>query len=138
MIVSFCLKNALLYCIYNYTCTSLPKSQCITYQSIHLWLILRLHYVPSGPGSPVCLKRSEPLNFFDHNMFLCFQDLLRLVKFLAHLSRRLTGELIVYPCSGVRRRPSSSVVRRPSFTISKIFSSETTWPIKAKLRVEHP
>ena len=27
---------------------------------------------------------------------------------LAHLSRRLTGELIVYPCSGVR--PSSSVV----------------------------
>ena len=24
--------------------------------------------------------------------------------FLAHLSRRLTGELIVYPCSGVRRR----------------------------------
>ena len=30
---------------------------------------------------------------------------------LAHLSRRLTGELIVYPCSGVR--PSS--VRRPQF-----------------------
>ena len=51
---------------------------------------------------------------------------------LAHLSRRLTGELIVYPCSGVRR-PSSS-----SFTISKIFSSETAWPIKAKLHVEHP
>ena len=58
-------------------------------------------------------------------------------KLLAHLSRRLTGELIVYPCSGVR--PSS--VRpsvRPSSTISKIFSSETTWPIKAKLHVEHP
>ena len=36
--------------------------------------------------------------------------------FLAHLSRRLTGELIVYPCSGVR--PSSvrpSVVRRSQF-----------------------
>ena len=48
--------------------------------------------------------------------------------FLAHLSRRLTGELIVYPCSGVR----------PSSTISKIFSSETAWPIKAKLHVEHP
>ena len=31
--------------------------------------------------------------------------------FLAHLSRRLTGELIVYPYSGVR--PSSSVIRRP-------------------------
>ena len=36
-------------------------------------------------------------------------------SFLAHLSRRLIGELIVYPWSGVRRRPSSSVgVRRPS------------------------
>ena len=44
----------------------------------------------------------------------------------------LTGELIVvYPCSGVRCRPS--------FTMSKIFSSETTRPIKAKLHVEeHP
>ena len=29
---------------------------------------------------------------------------------LAHLSRRLIGELIVYPWSGVRRRPSSSSV----------------------------
>ena len=60
------------------------------------------------------------------------------IAFLAHLSRRLTGELIVYPCSGVRRRPSSSVVRRPSFTISKIFSSETARPIEAKLHMEHP
>ena len=35
--------------------------------------------------------------------------------FLAHLSRRLIGELIVYQWSGIRRRrPSSSVVRRPS------------------------
>ena len=45
------------------------------------------------------------------------------------------GELIVYPCSGVR--PSASVVRRPS-TISNIFSSETAWPIKAKFYVEPP
>ena len=47
------------------------------------------------------------------------------------------GELIVYPSS---RRPSSSVVRpsvvRPPF--SKIFSSETAWPIKAKFYVEPP
>ena len=34
------------------------------------------------------------------------------------------GELIVYPCSGVR-----------PFTISNIFS-ETAWPIKAKFYVE--
>ena len=33
-------------------------------------------------------------------------------NFLAHLSRRLTGELIVYPCSGVR--PSLSV--HPSYS----------------------
>ena len=45
------------------------------------------------------------------------------------------GELIVYPWSGVRRRPSSSVVH-PHF--SNIFSSETAWPIKAKFYVEPP
>ena len=63
------------------------------------------------------------------------------ILFLAHLSRRLIGELIVYPWSGVRRRPSSSVVRpsvvrRPQ--CSNIFFSETSWPIKAKFYVEPP
>ena len=42
------------------------------------------------------------------------------------------GELIVYPCSGVR----PSFVR--AFTISNIFSSETAWPIKVKFYVEPP
>ena len=54
-------------------------------------------------------------------------------QFLAHLSRRLIGELIVYPCSGVRpsvRRPSSS-------TISKIFFSETAGPIALILHIHH-
>ena len=46
--------------------------------------------------------------------------------FLAHL--RLIGVLIVYPWSGVCLASD-----RPSFTISNIFSSETAWPIKAKL-----
>ena len=41
------------------------------------------------------------------------------------------GELIVYPSS---RRPSIGV--RPPFL--KIFSSETAWPIKAKLYVGLP
>ena len=53
-------------------------------------------------------------------------------RFLAHLSRRLIGELIVYQWSGVRR-PS---VRRPQ--CSKIFFSETAGPIKAKFYVEPP
>ena len=56
--------------------------------------------------------------------------------FLAH--RRLIGELIVYPWSGVRR-PSvrrTSVVRRPQ--CSNIFLSETAWSIKAKFYVEPP
>ena len=59
--------------------------------------------------------------------------------FLAHLSRRLFGELIVYQCSGVRpsvgNRPSASVGRSQC---SKIFFSETAWPIKAKFYVEPP
>ena len=47
---------------------------------------------------------------------LCATQVVRVengVIFLAHLSRRLTGELIVYPCSAVRPfvRPS---VRCPS------------------------
>ena len=55
---------------------------------------------------------------------------------LAHLRRRLIGELIVYPFS-VRL---SVVVCRltSSSTISNIFSSETAWPIKAKFYVEPP
>ena len=47
--------------------------------------------------------------------------------FLAHLSRRLIGELIVYPCSSVRRYPPISNI-----------SSETAWPSKAKFYVEPP
>ena len=57
---------------------------------------------------------------------------------LAHLSRRLIGELIVYQWSGVRRpsvvRPF--VVRRPQ--CSKIFFSKTAGLIKAKFYVEPP
>ena len=53
---------------------------------------------------------------------------------LAHLSRRLTGELIGYPWI---RRPSIRRRRRP-FTFSNVFSSETAWPIKAKFYVEPP
>ena len=50
------------------------------------------------------------------------------ITFLTHLSRRLMGELIGYPCSGVRLSSS---------TISNIFS-ETACHIKAKFYVEPP
>ena len=41
--------------------------------------ILRLLYVRGDHGSPVCSKRSVPWKF--GHIFLCFQDLLRFVKF---------------------------------------------------------
>ena len=56
---------------------------------------------------------------------------------LAHLSRRLTRELIGYPwirCSSVVVHLS---VVRP-FIFSNVFSSETAWPIKTKFYVEPP
>ena len=51
--------------------------------------------------------------------------------FFSSLSRRFIGDLIVYPCSDVRR-PS---VHRPQ--CSNIFFSETAWSIKAKFYVEY-
>ena len=45
------------------------------------------------------------------------------------------GELIVYPSSPAASVRLTSVCRPP---FSKIFFSETTWPIKAKFYVEPP
>ena len=44
------------------------------------------------------------------------------------------GELIVYPCSGVRRRRRCRCRQQ----CLNIFSTETAWPIKAKFYVEPP
>ena len=58
-----------------------------------------------------------------------YEDLTKIIfELLAHLSRRLIGELV--------RRTSSSSVHRPQ--CSNIFFSETAWPIKAKSYVEPP
>ena len=54
--------------------------------------------------------------------------------FFSSPEQKLIGELIVYPCSGVRR--CRRCRRRPPF--SNIFSSVTAWPIKAKFYVEPP
>ena len=54
---------------------------------------------------------------------------------LAHLSRRLIGELIVYQWSGVHRLRLPSVVRPQC---SNIFFLQTAWQIKTKFYVEPP
>ena len=48
------------------------------------------------------------------------------------------GELIVYPFSGVRCRRCRCRGRCRCQQCLNIFSSETAWPIKAKLYVEPP
>ena len=68
-------------------------------------------------------------------MIICTVLQLFSFTFLAHLSRRLIGELIIYQCSGVRRRRRRCRCRPP---FSNVFCSETTWPIKAKFYVEPP
>ena len=50
-------------------------------------------------------------------------------NFLAHMSRRLKGELIVYPCSGVRCR------RRSPFSNMNV--AETSRPIAIKFYLKH-
>ena len=61
------------------------------------------------------LSGVEHKTYFDSNLISTESLKSVLSKFLAHLSRRLIGELIVYPWSGVhhrhRRRPSSTMLR---------------------------
>ena len=76
------------------------------------------------------------LSFFDLSDNFHFHQLFIKPRFLAHLSRRLIGELIVYPWSGVRRRPSvvrPSVVRRPSFTMLKHLLLRNRWANQSQI-----
>ena len=57
--------------------------------------------------------------------------------FLAHLSRRLKGELIVYPCCGVRRRCRRRRRRRRCPPFSSMNISEDSWPIAIKFYLKH-
>ena len=59
------------------------------------------------------------------------------LTFLAHLSRRLVGEVIVYSCSGVRPSVVRPSVVRPSSTISSMNISATSGPITMKLYQKH-
>ena len=79
----------------------------------------RRRYGRSGHGRPLFWPKmvlAGPLFLADYN-------------FLAHLSRRLIGELIVYRSS---RRPSV----RP-FTFSNMNISATSWPIGMKFYLKH-
>ena len=70
--------------------------------------------------------------------FKMFKRTFKLIKSFVHIFSSpepsgSQGELIVYPCSGVRRR-----CRCRCQQCLNIFSSETAWPIKAKFYVEPP
>ena len=67
-----------------------------------------------------CILDAPP-NILKHIQILC----------LAHLSRTLIGEFIVYPCSGVRRRRC----RRSPF--SNIFIAKTFGPNTTKFYLKH-
>ena len=54
-------------------------------------------------------------------------------QLLAHLSRRLKGELIVYPCSSVRRHCCG----RCLLPFSNMNISEPSWPIAIKFYLKH-
>ena len=108
-----------------------PPEIATHHQNFVILHMLRTHihtYLLVGFQSRVCIH-NKAMDVFA----LLLGSPSYIVAFLAHLSRRLTGELIGYPWI---RRPSSSV-RRP-FTFSNIFSSETAWPIKAKFYVKPP
>ena len=84
----------------------------------------------SQDGSFIALRASLVVNPYLTNGFFCHYHLGESI-FSSPEPSGSQGELIVYPCSVVR--PSS--VRRPPF--SKIFFSETAWPIKAKFYMKH-
>ena len=58
----------------------------------------------------VCSCESGALLYIVNTVWKCTTN----IALLAHLSRRLIGELIVYPCSGVRPSVVRPSVRRPS------------------------
>ena len=75
-------------------------------------------------------KNTYAKNMFSHNAdHLVNFGFTVVYIFLAHLSRRLVGDLIVYPWSGVCRRQSS--------TISNMNNSATSEPITMKFYQKH-
>ena len=113
-------------------CFSRPRYQVSVYRTIGPLVMITLRWTgPNNGNRTLAPNTSKMVN----------KNTIFLINYLslAHLSRRLIGELIVYPWSGVRRTSSvrpSVVRRRPQ--CSNIFFSETAGPIKAKFYVEPP
>ena len=77
------------------------------------------------------------IRIFDKKLKKIHMIFFELLPFLAHLSRRLKGELIVYPCSGVRRRCRRRRRRRRCPPFSNMNISEASWPIAIKFYLMH-
>ena len=93
-------------------------------------IVVYLYVSGSGSITSVGEERANCLLLFTCNyvvsvrrVFFSSSGCLEWATLLAHLSRRLIGELIVYPCSSVRRRRRRRRRRRPPF--SNVFTYET-------------
>ena len=82
-------------------------------ETINPWGVAK--FDPRGMNGTIYVEDHQPLLHTKYQS--CWPSGFREEAFLAHLSRRLTGELIVYPCSGVRRPSSVVVRRRPSSSV---------------------
>ena len=81
------------------------------------------------------LGHTAPLLYHEVVYFFNIQLVCNMYRFVSSPEPWLICELIVYPWI---RRPSYVVRRRRRPQCSKIFFSETAWPIKAKFYVEPP
>ena len=79
------------------------------------------------------LKKCEKIAKASHNFPTNNTNILKIVAFLAHLSRRLIGELIVYRSS--RRLSVRECVR--ALTLSNMNISATSRPIEIKFYLKH-
>ena len=102
------------------------------YESLYLYLAsfdIVLLNLQDNYSIQMINEGEEPENFFWYGIGgKKPYDNVRITAFLAHMSQRLIGELIVYPCSVVRRRSQ--------FQTSS--SLKTACRIKAKFYVEPP
>ena len=68
----------------------------------------------------------QPILMTLASIFMVYRALSDKTYLLAHLSRRLIGELIVYQWSGVRRRLPSVVVVRPLSSSVVVHNAQTS------------